>query len=65
MRVNDVVAVENVALRRNECPQRCTSCSFFYVVVKVKVIMTFNYIVKIRAKDAVILLFSKAINSFD
>lgn len=27
--------------------------------------MTFNYIVKIRAKDAVILLFSKAINSID
>lgn len=40
--------------------------SFFGVfAVKVKVLMTFNYIVKIRAKDAVILLFSKAINSID
>lgn len=48
--------------------QRCLSCSFFplsHFTAERNVLMTFNYIVKIRAKDAVILLFSKAINSID
>lgn len=60
--MNNVVAVENVALRLRKDVYLAL---FSHFTVDPNVLMTFNYIVKIRAKDAVILLFSKAINSID